>query len=280
MDIAEDLLGLAGAFHDVAFSGGSTVDILRFGPILQRLKEDLDAAAVGRGRALGESADSLAQQLALSPETLRKKLSPEKIEHRLGSRKRPTAVGHAARKSSHRSPTRQLRSPQQRLAAALSYLQRRSSHSQQYLAQELKASPSYVSRLLSGQRQASWKHVKILAQACGTDPELLRPLWNTALGSPPPAHVDPVDYLRTYLAALKLAHGAPDDQSLAASTKGVLSQADVTQAFTGPGLPTWEVARYLASALSSHPDDIRPLWRAANSAPSAMTSSAPAEAFG
>lgn len=267
LDIAEDILRQAAELHEDAFNDGGTADVLSYKPVLQRLLDDLDAAAVGRSRAMGERSKDLAAHLSLSPETLRKKLTPEKIDRRLADRARPVPTPRAPRSGRQTEEERiATRSNRRRLAAALSYMQRASNRPQYLLAQELNTSASYVSRMMSGERPASWLHVRQLATSCGYDPELLRPLCNAALGSPMPRDVDALAYLKCFLKGLRMSVGQPSEEALLAYTSHCLTREAIAAAFDGPNLPSWATTRRLAAVLVCPEEDIRPLWRAAKTA--------------
>ena len=64
------------------------------------------------------------------------------------------------------------------MAQALTDLQRGSGKSVRALARVINYSPSYVSRLLNGERRPSWEIAEKLILACDGDPEPIRPLWN------------------------------------------------------------------------------------------------------
>ncbi|MEU7647293.1 helix-turn-helix domain-containing protein [Streptomyces huasconensis] len=256
LDIAEDLLRQAADLREDAFNDGSTADLLSYKPVLQRLLDDLDAAVVGRGRAMGERSKDLAAHLA-----------PEKIDRRLADRTRPAPMPRASRSGQQSEEERiATRSNRRRLAAALSYMQRASNRPQNRLAQDLNTSPSYISRMMYGERPASWVHVRQLAESCGYDLELLRPLCNAALGSPVPSDVDALAYLKRFLKALRMSVGQPSDETLMQDTGHCLTRETIKAAFEGPHLPSWATTRRLAAVLLCPEEDIRPLWRAAKSA--------------
>ncbi|SCF67630.1 helix-turn-helix domain-containing protein [Streptomyces sp. Ncost-T10-10d] len=235
-------------------------------------------------RRQGESAQELAQHLNLSSERLRRKLTYDIIDRRLAERVRPVAALPTTHGAADASPAgRDLRSSRQRLAAALSFIQRRSGLTQNHLATQLDVSSSYISRLLSGERPASWSHVKQLTEQCAVSPTILRPLWETAMGCVAPTSLqldNAVAYFRTYLRALHLSCADPGGETLRDSSGGLLTLPDIKRAFDGPGVPEWTVVRPLSLALMSRPTGIRPLWRAAYATNEAKESSASAEAFG
>ncbi|MFD8393029.1 helix-turn-helix domain-containing protein [Streptomyces sp. NPDC059680] len=56
---------------------------------------------------------------------------------------------------------------------------------QRELAEQMGVHESYVSRMLSGQREVSWRHVRIICEECGIDPRLMKPLWEAAANVQP-----------------------------------------------------------------------------------------------
>ncbi|MFD4955179.1 helix-turn-helix domain-containing protein [Streptomyces sp. NPDC058451] len=66
------------------------------------------------------------------------------------------------------------------LATVLSSLQRASGLSVRALAIRSNVSPSFLSRLMSGERFPAWKYVAAIARACGADPEVLRKVWEAS----------------------------------------------------------------------------------------------------
>ncbi|MFG3552621.1 helix-turn-helix domain-containing protein [Streptomyces sp. NPDC047725] len=66
------------------------------------------------------------------------------------------------------------------LATVLSSLQRASGLSLRALAGRTSLSPSFLSRVMSGERFPSWKHACSTARACGADPEVLRRIWESS----------------------------------------------------------------------------------------------------
>jgi hypothetical protein len=84
-EISEDLDQKANDLVASAYSGSSAV-LLEHRAALGRHLEDLEAAVVRRGRARGESWDTLAADLNISSERLRKKWTADKVKCRLGTR--------------------------------------------------------------------------------------------------------------------------------------------------------------------------------------------------
>ncbi|MFF3750581.1 helix-turn-helix domain-containing protein [Streptomyces sp. NPDC002018] len=261
-------------------------EILTISEQLANLAEDLAASGVGYGRAMGMRNGYLYAHLNLSPERLRKKYSASEVDRRLADHApvcdavaRSATAGQSHTASGGDDP----RSPSRRLIAALLHLHATSGHTQAALAKALSVHPSYVSRLLRGQRPVSWNHVKAICAQSGITADTLQPLYQTAMGSLNPSLLSPGNAptnFRHYLEGLRLASGNPHDEALLALVKGTVTDTDLRAAFHGPALPEWTVTRRLAAALTSHPEDIKPLWDAARAAPRTQASTVRAEAFG
>ncbi|WP_329392107.1 helix-turn-helix domain-containing protein [Streptomyces sp. NBC_01716] len=143
------------------------------------------------------------------------------------------------------------------LASALSQLQRTSKKNHKELASEACVDPSYISRILSGERVPSWGVTRRFVVSCGGDPLEVRPLWDTARGY----HVVLPTALHAALRGLHLAAAQPPIDLLRARTH--LSAADITAALQGDRLPDWPTTTRLVTALQGQPEAIRPLWDAA-----------------
>ncbi|WP_224282366.1 helix-turn-helix transcriptional regulator [Streptomyces sp. LS1784] len=71
------------------------------------------------------------------------------------------------------------------MSRTLSHLQRSSGTTIRALSQAAGVSPSFVCRVLSGHKMPSWPITRAIAEACGTNPDDLRILWQTAHGARP-----------------------------------------------------------------------------------------------
>ncbi|MFE4492443.1 helix-turn-helix domain-containing protein [Streptomyces niveus] len=143
------------------------------------------------------------------------------------------------------------------LASALSQLQRTSKKQHKVLASEARVDPSYISRILSGERVPSWRVTRRFVVSCGGDPDEVQPLWNAARGY----HVVQPTTLHAALRGLHLAAAQPPIDLLRARTH--LSTDDITAALQGDRLPDWPATDRLVTALQGQPETIRPLWNAA-----------------
>ncbi|MFH8993195.1 helix-turn-helix domain-containing protein [Streptomyces sp. NPDC017940] len=287
-DIAEDFTVASENLMNDAYGPGTAVsNLLPHIVTLHRLLEELTGATVVLQRSRGESLDEAAYFLDRTKDRLRKKYPPHSIDAALAARTRPHPRPHdgdPAPESPHQK-RQDLRMPRQRLASALTRMSRQSRQTQRKLAALLDVDPSYVSRMLSGHREVSWQHAKIICDACAKSPELIKPLWEAASSAPLPT-TDTVHYLRTYLRALRYAanYSETDNGKILESPQlqHTLTTADLRQAFDGPGVPPWPAIQQIAAALQSQPEIARRLWRLAHAEAetSTQTCGIDASAFG
>nr|WSZ99175.1 helix-turn-helix transcriptional regulator [Streptomyces sp. NBC_00857] len=161
--------------------------------------------------------------------------------------------------------------PAASLARALSHLHRLSNKTLRALSEAAAVDPSYVSRVLSGERLPSWKVTRNLVLACDGDPDELHPLWNAARGY---RIIQPTS-LHAALRGLHLAAALPEPDLIRARAHDSLSVEDITGMLNGSRLPDWNRVDHLVGALHGQPEAIRPLWEAAKSASQKAVSGAP-----
>ncbi|MET7636787.1 helix-turn-helix transcriptional regulator [Streptomyces sp. NPDC005499] len=280
-DIAEDVIVVADAFINRASgTDASTTELLGYVISLNRLTQEATAALVVRQRSLGEPLSDLAPLLNLTEDRLRKKHRPQTVDQALASRSRPMRRAFSSQQPDA-PPTAKnsLRQPRQRLACALTRMWKQSDVSQRALAEHMNVDPSYVSRMLSGERDLTLQHVKMIADKCGGNSDLVKPLWEVATGVQA-TNTDPIRSLRAYLRALHYAAGSPNDKRVLASVQHTITKAELRQALEGPGVPEWQVVHQLTTAFQSLPDITRPLWRNAQSSVESTDGTLPAGAFG
>ncbi|MEU2730626.1 helix-turn-helix domain-containing protein [Streptomyces griseoviridis] len=242
----------------------SAPDLLQQIVEIQRLADEAVSALVVRQRSQGDSLAEAAHILDLTEDRLRKKYVPRDVDRSLSNRSRPRPAPLTQTAPAAPGTPAQLRWPRQRMACALTRMKHGSGRLQSEIARRLKVDQSYVSRMLSGERDVSWQYVLAICDVCGGDPTLMKPLWDTAAGVPPSG--DAVLYLRTYLQALRYANGSPSFESILQSTQGTITADDLRQALKGPGFPPWHVVSPITTALLGLPDTVRPLWRRAQTA--------------
>ncbi|MGW2956332.1 helix-turn-helix domain-containing protein [Streptomyces eurythermus] len=262
-DIAEDSGVVAELLvHSTSSADTSNTDILQLLVNQRHLVDEAIGVVVARQRVQGGSLAELAPIVKRTQDRLRKKYIPSSVSDALDSRCRPIVTLASATITG----TPPLGHPRERLASALTRMKEGSGRRQRELAQKMGVDESYISRMLSGHRPTSWKHVKIICEACDVDPQLMKPLWEVSAGIEPPGTEDPVAYLRTYLRALHYASGSPAPEDVLAAAQHAITADDLDRAMNGPGVPGWQVIEPLALALESLTRDVRPLWRRAQSA--------------
>lgn len=280
-DIAEDVIVVADAFINRASgTDASTTDLLAYINALNRLTQEATAALVVRQRSQGEPLGDLAPMLNLTEDRLRKKYSPQQVDRDLTNRVRPMRKAPSAQHlDAPPTAKNSLRQPRQRLACALTRMWKQSDISQRALAAHMNVDPSYVSRMLSGERDLTWQHVKRIADECGGNPDLVKPLWEVATGVQDTS-TDPARTLRAYLRALRYAAGSPSDKRVLASVQHTITKGELRRALEGPGVPEWQIVHQLTTAFQSLPAVTRPLWRKAMASVEASCGNLRAEAFG
>ncbi|MDQ0605196.1 transcriptional regulator with XRE-family HTH domain [Streptomyces canus] len=153
----------------------------------------------------------------------------------------------------------------QDLATVLSSLQRASGYSLRALAARTNMSPSYLSRLMSGERFPAWTKVARLARACGADPEVLRRVWEASNArrdsQPRPAS------LTSALRFLHLRAGSPTPWAISVTSGGDLDQHYIEALLTGPDIGEWEDVHRLVQLLDGEPTYFLPLWEAEAATP-------------
>ncbi|WP_031032739.1 helix-turn-helix domain-containing protein [Streptomyces albus] len=281
--IAEDLHVVIESLLLGAHNNVPSVEIARRSQEIEGLNDELKGTLVVRERALGRPLAGIADTFGRSEDRLRKKYPFQDIDRCLLDRKPSSTPRQARKKTITSSPQQPVwRSPIQRLAAALSRMVKQSPYSQRELARLIGLSPSYISRMVTGTRRASWQHVARMCEVCLVDPELLRPLWEVADGVPMKTD-DPAGYLRTYLRALHYAAGSPSEDAVLASMSA-LTVHQLRQALHGPDVPDWGVIAQVVTALQGLSRTARPMWERARNTPTAGPDSATgplsAESFG
>jgi transcriptional regulator with XRE-family HTH domain len=168
-----------------------------------------------------------------------------------------------------------------KLASVLSMLARASELPLQDLARRSGCSPSYLSRILSGQRVPSWKITDGLARACGADPAILRKVWEREQLRRRPlrgsgdtsSEIDSlagvsnraqaVQRLLTALRTLHVQAGQPTPQQICVASKWRLNALQITAILEGNETCDWPTLLRLLNVLGGSPDYFHPLWQAA-----------------
>ncbi|MFJ3848349.1 helix-turn-helix domain-containing protein [Streptomyces albidoflavus] len=253
-EAAEEIL------HDVIEGARELLQILPSAPgadLLHRaahMREGLDALTaglVGHGRTQGMTWAQVSGGLGISEDTARHRYAEPAITRKLSRfvsphppEKKPNPQAPPATTSSVREITGpdDPRPAISRLAPVLSLLARKSSLSLKKIAERVGCSPSYLSRVLSGERIPTWQLTVKFARACGADPQVLRKVWETErLQQQEP--VDPVlvddpelTPLAKYLTALRTLHvqaGAPSLHELVMASRWKLTTTQIASVLEG-----------------------------------------------
>ncbi|WP_285566710.1 helix-turn-helix transcriptional regulator [Streptomyces sp. RTGN2] len=274
----EELRTLMGRF-DVT-SGSSPQASLELLVACEQTFKDLKTAVVLQSRDHKLKMPDIADTLHISPDTLSRMLknAPDRRERRLPPPTTPPSKANKPAPSPRHprpGPDRARRpqggtgdadgaapghGPAATLASALSHLLRTSGLTHKALGDTVGVDPSYISRVVSGERVPSWKVTRRLARAFETDVEALRPLWDAARGY----RVVKPAFFHAALRGLHLAAACPAPDTIEARAQ--LPAKDITAVLQGSYLPDWATVDRLVSALHGQPDTIRPLWEAARSA--------------
>ncbi|MEV6594750.1 helix-turn-helix domain-containing protein [Streptomyces acidicola] len=229
-------------------------------------------AAVHDARTRGASWETVAEAASVSAATARGRWADKTVERRLALRATERAVrtrDAAAPVAQLRGESQKARQPSERsaskLGAALSHLHRRSTLTMRQVADQTGLSPSYVSRILSGERVPAWPVVRALADLFGGDPDELTVLWENAQGLTPMARQpipDATARLKTALRGLYLAAASPPYSRIHDASGQALSVPVIKDILNGQLVPEWKTTVTFVRALGGTPADIRPLWEA------------------
>ncbi|MFG2960796.1 helix-turn-helix domain-containing protein [Streptomyces sp. NPDC048291] len=274
--IAEDVQALSAALLEAEYDGRSLMELLHCANELGRELDHYAAAAVQDARNRGASWDQVAEAARVSATTARTRWPENRVRERLEQRavqraavRQPSAPlvegtdpadpggGRPLSKAAERASAK--------LASALSHLYRASDLTIREVAEQTSLSPSYISRILSGERKPTWPVVCSLAELFNEDAAELSVLFESAHGLVPPARhavPDTMARLQAVLRGLHLAAGRPQPGVIRQASHGALSARTISEILNGEMIPGWEQTSALVTALGGSPADVRPLWEA------------------
>ncbi|MDQ0935177.1 helix-turn-helix domain-containing protein [Streptomyces turgidiscabies] len=252
------------------------------GTLLERaeaIRREVDiytAAAVQDARHRGEKWESVARAAHVAPETARARWGPERVARMMdlhANEKRaaparwrgpgPGRLGDAAEGPSDSGAEGV--SPANQLASALTQLQAASGLTIREVADSTMLSPSFISRVLSGDRLPTWDLVCALAVLFRSDPAELRVLFETAHGVTAPGRqpvAAAIAQLHAAVRGLYLAARSPTPERIEQLSAKAVSARTARRVLAGVDVPEWEVLAALACALGGRPEDLKPLWEA------------------
>ncbi|MGW1767304.1 helix-turn-helix domain-containing protein [Streptomyces sp. NPDC002073] len=143
------------------------------------------------------------------------------------------------------------------------------------VAEKIDISPSYLSRLLSGERFPTWELTRRFARACGADPEVLRTVWETErlsdrdrTGPSPTVDEGPplaeLARLHQAIHTLHLRASRPTPKDIAPASNWALSTTEAAAVLEPGHLPPWPVVKIFAGLLGGKVDYFKDLWDAAD----------------
>ncbi|MFI9787879.1 helix-turn-helix domain-containing protein [Kitasatospora sp. NPDC051984] len=252
--IAEDTLALAGDMVEAEHERAPLAVQLRLARELAADVQNFIAAAVHDARTVGHSWKAVGEAAGVSTDTARGRWAEGKVLQQLQRRDRRRAPApHAVSPTSGEPGVPQVRATRrEQLASALATLHRRSDVTVQRAAELAHCSPSYVSRVIVGERVPSWPFVHMLVTILGGNPAEIRLLWEGARGLAPSGRLAVGDAAEQLLAALRglhLAAGEPD-----------LGDEEARAVLRGDVVPEWPVVSAVVVALGGQPADVRPVW--------------------
>ncbi|MFE0820707.1 helix-turn-helix domain-containing protein [Streptomyces sp. NPDC058847] len=243
---------------------------------VRRELEIYTAAAVQDARYRGEKWESVAKAAHVAPETARTRWGPERVARMMilhANDKRAAPVrwrGPQQGTSGDRPDTAvdeasEVSSPAGHLASALAHLQLNSGMTIREVADFTMLSPSFISRVLSGDRLPTWDLVCTLAECFRSDPAELRVLFETAHGMTAQARqpaTAAIAELHAAVRGLYWAAKSPSPEQIERASEGAVTAAEARRVLGGLDVPDWGVLAALVHALGGRPFDIKPLWEA------------------
>ncbi|MFJ6727649.1 helix-turn-helix domain-containing protein [Streptomyces sp. NPDC091281] len=274
--IATEIHRLAGQLMDSELRREELATLLERAETIRRELDIYTAAAVSDARHRGEKWESVARAAHVAPETARARWGPERVARMMDlhandkraapARWRPVRSTAPADGGEEQPADRpDAVGPVGRLAAALTQLQSASGRTIREVAEVAMLSPSYVSRVLSGDRLPTWDLVCALSNILGADPAELRVLFEAAHGRPPlPRQPVPraIEQLHATLRGLHRAAKSPTAERIASLSGGKVSTGAARRVLSGHEIPDWEVLSALVLALGGRPSEVKPLWEA------------------
>ncbi|MGP3636378.1 helix-turn-helix domain-containing protein [Streptomyces sp. 24-1644] len=254
---------------------------LRHSVALRRELDDFIAVAVREALDRGADWEEISVVTSISVSSLKNRFSRAQVTKAVHARQKrrpsrphaPAAAVIIPSEPSGEASTAQdvLWSAQDALARALSHLHRSSGLSVRELASQTGVSPSYVYRLMAGERSPSWATVRAFALACDNDPNDLVDLWNAAGGRPDNQSDAGYDLalarFQGAIRGLHLAVARPDPAKVMRALPASHHEVSIVKCLLTAKPANraeqlgWPVTAALTSALHGSHDRIRRRWR-------------------
>ncbi|MEU7183211.1 MULTISPECIES: helix-turn-helix domain-containing protein [Streptomyces] len=236
------------------------------------------AGAVLDARRAGRSWEGVARAARVSAHTARERWSETATEDRLaahlsacdqGACRFPTAISSqrggliAACEEPLAEGQMSTTHARRLLADALYFLHQQSGLALRDVAVAVGVSPSYISRILSGDRLPAWHQAEAMAAKYKAEAAILRNLWETSQALTPlprPPLQRATERVAFALQGLHTAAGRPVPDDVHDRCAGVLSPKTIEMVLAGRCVPDWPEVSALVTALNGEPQGIRPLW--------------------
>ncbi|MFJ2271676.1 helix-turn-helix domain-containing protein [Streptomyces sp. NPDC087849] len=275
-EIAAEVHRLAGSLTEAAYAGEDLAELVQRARTVENEIVCFLAAVVRENRARGAKWEEVAKAMNVTAETARGKWNSDRVrrllDHRAAAQRAVPIPGPRVVASLQgegygpaREPGATPGTAGRRLAAALSQLQRERGISIRALADHTMLSPSFISRILSGERLPSWDLVCHMCSVMGQEPRDLRLLCEVAHGitqRPRQTATEHIASLKAALRGLHLAAARPTPQQIQRRSNGKVPARVVTQVLRGELVPEWETLGALVIALGGQAADLKPLWEA------------------
>ncbi|MEU5599151.1 helix-turn-helix transcriptional regulator [Streptomyces sp. NPDC020298] len=274
--VAAEIHRLAGQLVDSELRQEELGTLLERAEAMRRELDIYTAAAVQDARHRGEKWESVARAAHVAPETARARWGPERVArmmvlHANDKRAAPARWRAVRSKSAGDGGEDQAiergeaASPVSQLASALTQLQVASGKTIREVADLAMLSPSFISRVLSGDRLPTWDLVCALSEIFDSDPAELRVLFEAAHGMTTPQRqpvTAAIEQLHATVRGLHLAAKSPSAERIEALSAKAVSAKAARRVLAGLDIPEWEILSALVCALGGRPSEVKPLWEA------------------
>lgn len=277
-EVAAEVRRLAQQLLDSEVRQEELATLLARADAIRRELEIYTAAAVQDARHRGEKWEAVGKAAHVAPETARARWGPERVArmmdlHANDKRAAPARwrgpqlarLADVPEEAAGGPNTVGVASPAGQLASALEQLQATSGLTIREIADRTMLSPSFISRVLSGDRLPTWDLTCSLAVLFGADPAELRVLFEAAHGMTvhgrQPVAVS-IEQLHAAVRGLHRAAKSPSPERIEQYSRKAVTALQARRVLSGIDVPEWEVLAALVCALGGRPHDFKPLWEA------------------
>lgn len=275
--VATEVHRLAAQLLDSELRQEELATLLERAEAIRRELDMYTAAAVQDARHRGEKWEAVARAAHVAPETARARWGPERVARMMVLHANDKRAAPARWRSARPVPAAEAcedtavdqsehaASPVSQLASALTQLQVSSGRTIREIADLTMLSPSFISRVLSGDRLPTWDLVCALSDIFCSDPAELRVLFEAAHGVTAPQRqpvTAAIEQLHAAVRGLYLAAKSPSADQIEVLSAKAVSVTAARRMLAGVDVPEWDVLSALVCALGGRPAEVKPLWEA------------------